>query len=248
MSIAVTLKGGADSFSQIAIDCGSKVAATSAKVVNTTAKMCSSVGGVYDETGVGGYPFITFFKNFPLFIDLVRGYSTLSSRKVAKTFADVDSFLNASRIQESVHAVASGAVKKDWNNGKKEKAFATVMFGGVNFCSTIGWLDDMKLVNLGKIAEKVGKGVLSFVKKIALDTTLFTFLVAGLLSALVDAAKRFAHQEDRTAIKLEVAQLVSDIVRYSIALFRAPLQPVAITLGTLSGALGIWATFRKEYK
>jgi hypothetical protein len=240
MAMAVTLKEGVDSFSQIAIECGSKVAATSAKVVNTTAKMCSTVDG--------GYPFITFFKNFPLFVDLVRGYSTLSSRKVAKTFADVDSFLNASRLQESVHAVASGAVKSDWNSGKKERAFATVMFGGVNFCSTIGWLDDMKLVNLGKIAEKVGKGCLSFVKKIALDTTLFAFLVAGLVAALVDTVKNCANQEDRTAVKLKVVQLVSDTVRYSINLFRLPLQPVCVTLGTLSGALGIVAGFRKEYK
>lgn len=240
MAMAVTLRGGAGSFSQIALDCGSKFAANSAKVVNTTAKMCSTVDG--------GYPFVTFFKHLPLFVDLVRGNSTLSSRKVAETFATVDGFLNATRLQESVHAVASGAVKKDWVDGRKEKAFASVMFGGVNFCSTIGWLDEMKLVNLGKIAEKVGTGVLSFVKKIALDTALLTFLVAGLVSCLADAAKRFARNEDRTGIKLEVTHLVTDIARFSIALLKAPLQPLCITLGLLSGTLGIWANFRKEYK
>lgn len=248
MSIAVTLKGGVDSFSQIAIEYGSKVAATSAKVVNTTARMCTSVEGATNPTGVGVYPVVTFFKYAPSLLGLLRGYSTLASRNVTETFVKVDGFLNAICIPKSIHAVASGAVKNDWNNGKKASVAATISFGVVNTCSTLSWLDDMKLVNLEKIADRVGKGCFSFVKKIALDTTLFAFLVAGLLAALVDTAKNCANQEDRTALKLKVAQLVSDTVRYSIHLFRLPLQPVTVTLGTLSGAMGIVASFRREYK
>lgn len=212
---------------------------TVVKVADAGAKIKSDTGATFRSFRFTRYALLPWESKSPSVSNLRS--QLLIADKVINCFmfiGDIDYFVNRRFIKEGepinkLHLIGSSIM-------------AAVDLGSV--CS---WLNDLKILELGKIAAEMGKvPVLRTVALVSLGTYLSGGAVVALTFLLVDSTNKFDrayNQDQRIKSAIDIASRIVAISLITFGLSGGTALVVLVPLGVLSATLGLSSFLYGEY-
>jgi hypothetical protein len=141
--------------------------------------------------------------------------------------------------------------KKEGEPINKMSLLGNAVFTAVDFGSVLSWLNNLKILDLGGIANAIGKvPILKIITNTSLSTYLGLGAVIGITFFAADALKRTVNaqnKEQRIKAFIDVTGCVTRIALVTFTLSGGTNVPTLVALGILSGGMGLGAFLYSEY-
>lgn len=209
--------------------------------VDAAAKIKSDSGATLKVFRFGRYALLGL-QQFSKNISIVNLRSQLVvADKVIDCFSligDIDYFVNR-------------RFKKEGEPINKLMLIGNIFITAVDLGSVASWLNDLKILDLGRISLAMGKvPVLKIVTTASLGTCLGVGAIIGVGFFTADAVRRAIYaenKEQRTKAMIDIATNTAKIALITFTLSGGTNVPTLVVLGTLSAGLGIAGFLYGQY-